>query len=156
MLIIFNPFMIISWFHSLKNALFKMIWHSNACLLAAIATNLLDQWGGSNWYESRYPKRYPQNEPFLIQHRTQSPSSTSSHREHGCCTQTRFGFPYSFQSHYYFIPIHTQWQDITSPLSLCSGIEYKISRFRSIFPDCNVLLYRINNVKLVTDFTMIS
>ena len=86
--IIFRPFMISSGFHFRKIALFRIKW-SNALALCAIATILLVQGRGSNRYESSSPRGCCQNECFLPPHRTQSPSSTSSHHQQNFCTQTR-------------------------------------------------------------------
>jgi len=62
---------------------------SNALALCAIATILLAEGRVSVRYESRSPTVSCQSESFLLPHRTQSPSSTSSHREQNCCAQTR-------------------------------------------------------------------
>jgi len=89
--IIFSPFTISSGFHFSRIALFRMKWRSNALALCAIAIILLAQGRGSVKYVSMSPTGSSQNECFLLPHRTQSPSSTSSHREQNCCTQTRLG-----------------------------------------------------------------
>ena len=88
---IFSPFMIMFGFHFSRIALFRINWRSNALALCAIATILLAQGLCSVWYEGRDPTGSSQNECFLLPHRTQSPSSLSSHREQKCYKQTGLG-----------------------------------------------------------------